>query len=72
MGNTSEFASRTLEQMQLRRELGVIVLAIRKSDGRMLFNPPAEAEIEGGDYLVVMGESTNLAKLEQMLAEVKA
>ena len=72
VGKTSEFASRTLEQMQLRRELGVIVLAIRKSDGRMLFNPPAEAEIEGGDFLVVMGESSNLAKLEQMLAEVKA
>ena len=71
VGKTSEFASRTLEQMQLRRELGVIVLAIRKSDGRMVFNPPAEAEIEGGDYLVVMGESANLAKLEQMLAEVK-
>ena len=72
VGKSSEFASRTLEQMQLRRELGVIVLAIRKSDGRMIFNPPAEAEIEGGDYLVVMGESANLAKLEQMLAEVKA
>ena len=72
VGKSSEFASRTLEQMQLRRELGVIVLAIRKSDGRMVFNPPADAEIEGGDYLVVMGESANLAKLEQMLAEVKA
>ena len=72
VGKSSECASRTLEQMQLRRELGVIVLAIRKSDGRMIFNPPAEAEIEGGDYLVVMGESANLAKLEQMLAEVKA
>ena len=72
VGGTSGFASRTLEQLQLRRDLGVIVLAIRKSDGRMLFNPSADAGIEGGDYLVVMGEPTSLSKLEQMLAEVKA
>jgi len=50
----------------------VIVLAIRKSDGRMLFNPPAEAEIEAGDYLIVMGEAANLQRLEQLLAEVRA
>jgi voltage-gated potassium channel len=64
-----EFADRTLEQLHLRRELGVIVLAIRKGDGRMLFNPPADALIEGGDFLVVMGEAENLRKLEQMVAE---
>src|SRR5580658_9996232 len=54
---SSGLASKTLQQMQIRRDLGVIVLAIRKSDGRMLFNPPAEAEIEGGDYLIAMGET---------------
>jgi voltage-gated potassium channel len=66
-----EFASKTLQQMQIRRDLGVIVLAIRKTDGRMLFNPPAEAEIEGGDFLIAMGESANLRRLEQMLTEVQ-
>jgi voltage-gated potassium channel len=69
---SSEFVSKSLAEMQLRKELGVIVLAIRKSDGRMLFNPPAEAEIAGGDFLIVMGESANLQRLEQMLAEVRA
>ena len=57
---------------KIRRELGVIVLAIRKSDGQMLFNPPAEAEIQAGDFLIVMGEAANLRKLEQVLAEVRA
>ena len=69
---TCEFASKTLQQMQIRKDLGVIVLAIRKTDGRMLFNPPAEAEIEGGDFLIAMGESANLRKLEQMLTEAQA
>jgi voltage-gated potassium channel len=69
---SSELVSKSLGELQLRKELGVIVLAIRKSDGGMLFNPPAEAEIEGGDFLIVMGESGNLQRLEQMLAEVRA
>ena len=72
VGAGSEFASRTLEQMQLRRDLGVIVLAIRKADGRMVFNPPAGAEIDSGDFLVVMGEPDNLRKLERMLTEIGA
>jgi len=68
----SELASKSLLDTQIRKELGVIVLAIRKSDGRMLFNPPAEAEIEAGDFLIVMGEAANLQRLEQLLAEVRA
>ena len=68
----SEYASKSLLETQIRRELGVIVLAIRKSDGRMIFNPPAEAEIHAGDCLIVMGELASLRKLEQMLAEVRA
>jgi voltage-gated potassium channel len=64
----SEFNSRSLEQMRIRRELGVIVLAIRKSDGHMLFNPPAETIILGGDHLIVMGEPKNLRTLESMIS----
>jgi len=60
----SQLAARSLSDMQIRKELGVIVLAIRKSDGGMLFNPPAEAEIQGGDYLIVMGEAANLQRLD--------
>ncbi len=69
---TSSLGSQSLAQMRLRSEMGVIVLAIKKADGRMIFNPPADAVIEGGDYLVVMGEPGDLRKLEQILAEVRA
>jgi len=69
---SSDFASKSLLETNIRKELGVIVLAIRKSDGRMQFNPPAEAEIEAGDYLIVMGEQASLHKLEQVLTEVRA
>src|SRR5215469_14690823 len=66
----SPFADKTLAEMQLRRETGVIVLAIRRAAGDMVFNPPAEARIAGGDHLIAMGEPQNLRKLEQILTGV--
>jgi voltage-gated potassium channel len=68
----SAFAEHSLAEMQMRRELGVIVLAIRKASGEMLFNPPAEARISGGDQLIVMGRPDGLRKLEQLLTGVLA
>lgn len=64
--------STCLEDLQIRKEQGVIVLAVRKSDGQMLFNPPADAAIDDGDYLIVMGEADNLRRLEHVLNEVRA
>ncbi len=60
---SSDLAGKSLKDMQLRRELDIIVLAIRKADGKMQFNPPAEAVVEGGDHLIVMG---NLAHVQQL------
>jgi voltage-gated potassium channel len=64
---SSAFASRSLEQTRIRHDLGVIVLGIRKLDGAMLFNPAAETVIQGGDYLIVMGEPANLRTLENLV-----
>jgi voltage-gated potassium channel len=60
----SEVASKTIREMQLRRSLGVIVMAIRRGDGTMLFNPPADTAVSAGDYLIVMGKKDDLLALE--------
>ena len=67
VSDKSAFLSQSLQQMQLRRDFGVIVLAICKSDGEMLFNPPADATIEASDHLIVMGEPVSLRRLEGLL-----
>lgn len=64
----SPFAGKSLREMQIRKEIGVIVLAIRKANGNMLFNPPAEAEVAAGDHLIVMGGSVELRRLEALLS----
>jgi len=68
VANSSEMVSRTIKEMQLRKEVGVIVMAIRKESGEMVFNPPADTPVQGGDYLIVMGRPNNLRALETLLA----
>lgn len=62
-----DMASQSIKDIQLGREFGVIVMAIRTRDGGMLFNPPADTRIRAGDYLIVMGRQDNLRTLEERL-----
>jgi voltage-gated potassium channel len=71
VAGTSGFAGQSLGNLQVRGELGVIVLAIRKVSGEMQFNPASDAKIDGGDHLIVMGRPEGLRKLEQVLSGVE-
>jgi voltage-gated potassium channel len=64
-----ETVGKTIRQMQLSRDLGVIVMAIRDCHGKMHFNPPADAAIQAGDTLIAMGGQQGLRALEVLLAE---
>jgi voltage-gated potassium channel len=65
----SDLASKTIRELQLGRDLSVIVMAIRKRDGQMVFNPSADTAVHGGEYLIVMGRQENLRTLEILIAE---
>jgi voltage-gated potassium channel len=67
VSETSEVVSKTIREMQIGKLMSVIVLAIRKYNGEMQFNPPADASVGGGDYLIVMGKPENLRTLEALL-----
>jgi voltage-gated potassium channel len=71
VAETSEMVARTIRDMQLGRDLGVIVMAIRSRDGSMLFNPPADTAVRAGDYLIVMGRQEMLRTLEGLLADTR-
>jgi voltage-gated potassium channel len=63
----SPFAGGTVESSRIRQERGVIILAIKRGDG-MYFNPAPDALIQPGDFLIAMGEPSQLRQLEQMAA----
>ncbi len=66
VGPDSFFADRTVGNSLIHRDFGIIVLAIKHQQGKTIFNPTAEAVIHAGDYLIVMGEPGNMARLEAM------
>ena len=72
VAETSEMVSKSIRDMQISRDVGVIVMAIRRADGKMMFNPSADTTVEAGDYLIVMGRMENLRTLEGLLADPRA
>jgi len=59
----SRFAGKNLIESGIRQEFGVIIVAIRKLAGRMLFNPSSTSKIEPGDVLITMGPEAHQQKL---------
>jgi len=70
VGNPSKLAGKSLEETNIRDRFGLIVLAIRRQDGQLDFNPKPSETVSAGDYLIVIGSSQNLRELES-LAGVK-
>ncbi len=61
----SYYAGKNLIDTDIRRELNLIIIAIKKKDGQMVFNPGPATIIDGGDTLIAMGEQNNLGELEK-------
>ena len=67
VADSSRMVAKSLRDMQLGREYNVIVMGIRRADGRMAFNPTADTTVSPGDYLIVMGRLDNLRTIEAIL-----
>ena len=65
----SSLAGRSLIDAGLRQRFGVVVVGIRRADGRMDFNPEPETAMNAGDDLVVLGRSESLKHLEMAATE---
>ena len=44
----------------------LFIVAIKKPDGKMLFNPGPESMLEGGDVLITLGHRQQLDRLESL------
>ena len=63
----SNYAGMSLIESNIRRDFGIIMIAIKKSGGKMVFNPLPSEELEGGDVAVVIGKRDELERLRHKL-----
>jgi voltage-gated potassium channel len=62
----SNLAGRTLGATDIRQSTGALVLALKRGEDTMSFNPPPDAVINAGDYLIAVGSAEHLKKLERL------
>ncbi len=55
IGQDSVLAGKTLRDSPLRQKTGASVVAIRRADGRTVYNPDPNAALEAGDTLILVG-----------------
>jgi voltage-gated potassium channel len=67
VGEGTELAGLPLKDTGIRRDLNLIILAIKKADQTMLFNPDADTAVEVGDTLIALGTGESLHKLGRIL-----
>jgi len=63
----SDLVNVMLKNSGIRQQFNLIIIAIKKLDGNMLFNPSFDTVIESGDTVIAVGQENNLQKLEKIL-----
>ena len=63
----SSVAGKDLVESQIRQRFNVIVLGIKKADGKLLFNPESKTLLEAGDTLVLVGGRQNMTDMRAEL-----
>ena len=63
VGPDSHLNGKNLIESEIRKKYDVIVVAIKRQDGTMLFNPKSETRIMVNDILIVLGASEHITGL---------
>lgn len=62
----SKLIGHKLRETVIRSELNIVVVSIRRNNGKVVFNPSGETEIQNGDMLVAIGNAESLRKLNDL------
>ena len=67
VSEASKYAGKTLMDSGIRKDHDLIVVAIKRNLGEMIFNPNPDTEINASDILVVLGDQKDIKELEREL-----
>lgn len=63
----SKLIDKNLIESNLRKEFGIIIVAIKKCSGEMIFNPLPKEKLEANDIIVALGKKEDLARMERII-----
>ena len=66
VGAQSSLSGCKLKDSRLRTDLRIIIVAIKKKEGEMVFNPDPELVLHAGDILVAIGHKEHLRQLDEL------
>lgn len=61
----SAYAGKSLIDTDIRKDLNLIIIAVKKPNGKMVFNPGPNTVIEENDTLIAMGEKKSLETFQK-------
>ncbi len=67
VGPEAKISGKALKDSGIRADLNLIVVAIKRPDNKMLFNPGPEDVIEVGSTLIVIGPTDKLDRLSRLI-----
>ena len=65
-----EIFGKTLKELKIETRTGMFILAIRRKDGKWVYNPAGDAEVRNGDLLVMRGPKEGEEKIREICGAV--
>jgi voltage-gated potassium channel len=62
----SLLAGKSLKEIDIRAKFGLNVIGIRKSDGKLIFNPAADYSVQVNDTLIMVGDIDQLTRAGEL------
>lgn len=67
IAETSPVTGKTVMSSGLRQDFGVIIIAIKRKTGEMVFNPGPDENFNAGDTIVVIGKKKELQRMATVI-----
>jgi voltage-gated potassium channel len=67
ISGTSVFVGKNLMDSDIRKDFDLIIVAIKRAEGNLVFNPGPREELLAGDTLITLGRQSDLQKICEFL-----
>ena len=63
----SRLIGKSLLENNLRKDFGIIIVAIKKHHGEMIYNPKSVEILDANDVIVILGKKEDLIRMNEVM-----